>query len=695
MKLLVTGGAGFIGSNFILYWLKKYPQDKIVNLDKLTYAGNLENLRSIEKNPNYEFVQGDICNPQLVNSLVRRSLGEGGLTGNVDVIVHFAAESHVDRSILDPAPFIKTNIEGTYVLLEAALKNKIKHFHHVSCYDEKTRAFTRNGLKNYWELSEKDEVLSLDLKTKEIEWKKISKVIIQDYEGKMIRIKSDRIDFFVTPNHRMLLQTKRGNLIFKEAQKLGSRNFLPKGVWKGKKTINRDLMYLLGFFIGDGCLAYQEKETLSLTGLTKQQYLTLSRDKENGQFTQIGLVGSIKKVISKSWRIFLDIPEKDSSRKRVENTLTNLGIDWHSHKGKAGEHLYFTSKNFFKIFEECGHGAKEKHIPRWALEEDKENLKALFEGLIDSDGRKTHNSTVFTTSSNKLVINFTELCIKLGLTPHIFKKTSKGNFYEGRLIKGGVSYHITVATTERSIIPKYGLNHIENISYKGKIWCVKIPKNKNLLVERNGIFALCGNTDEVFGALELNSKEKFNDTTPYNPHSPYSASKASSDHLVRAYHTTYNLPITISNCSNNFGPYQFPEKLIPLAITNIIEGKKVPVYGDGLYVRDWLYVKDHCRAIDVILQKGKIGETYFIGGSNEDINNLEVIKKILKLMNKDESIIEHVKDRPGHDRRYTIDWGKINRELGWKPEHNFDEYLKLTVDWYLKNQDWWKRIKYA
>ena len=258
MKLLVTGGAGFIGSNFILYWLKKYPQDKILNLDKLTYAGNLENLKSIEKNPNYEFVQGDICNPQLVNSLIEK----------VDVIVHFAAESHVDRSILDPAPFIKTNIEGTYVLLEAALKNKVKKFHHVS-------------------------------------------------------------------------------------------------------------------------------------------------------------------------------------------------------------------------------------------------------------------------------------------------------------------------------------------------------------------------TDEVFGALDLNSKEKFNDKTPYNPHSPYSASKASSDHLVRAYHTTYDLPVTISNCSNNFGPYQFPEKLIQLTITNLIEGKKVPIYGDGLYVRDWPYVEDHCRAIDLIMQKGKIGETYLIGGLTEDISNLEIIKRIL------------------------------------------------------------------
>ncbi len=322
MKLLVTGGAGFIGSNFILYWLKKYPQDKIINLDKLTYAGNLENLKSVENNPNYQFIKGDICDKNFVFEI----------TKNIDVIVHFAAESHVDRSILDPSPFVKTNVEGTYVLLEAALKNKVFRFHHIS-------------------------------------------------------------------------------------------------------------------------------------------------------------------------------------------------------------------------------------------------------------------------------------------------------------------------------------------------------------------------TDEVFGALPLNSKEKFNEKTNYNPRSPYSASKAASDHLVRAYHITYNLPTTISNCSNNFGPYQFPEKFIPLAITNILEGKKIPIYGDGLYVRDWLYVEDHCRAIDLIIHKGKIGETYFIGGLTEDISNLEVVKKIIKFMNKDETVIEFVKDRPGHDRRYAIDWSKIKNELGWQPEFDFDTYLKKTIDWYKNNENWWKKIK--
>lgn len=322
MKILVTGGAGFIGSNFIRYWLRANAHDFIVNLDKLTYAGNLENLKEVEANPRYSFVHGDICDGEVVERSMR----------GVDIVVHFAAESHVDRSIIDAAPFIKSNIEGTYVLLEVALKHNIQRFHHIS-------------------------------------------------------------------------------------------------------------------------------------------------------------------------------------------------------------------------------------------------------------------------------------------------------------------------------------------------------------------------TDEVFGALPLHSKEKFTESTPYNPHSPYSASKAASDHLVRAYYDTHGLPITISNCANNFGFFHFPEKLIPLAITNLIEGKKVPIYGDGLYVRDWLYVEDHCRGIDAILKKGKVGETYLIGSMHEDIANIDVIKRILKIMGKDESSIEYVKDRPAHDRRYAIDWSKIHTELGWSPKYDFDTALAATVEWYQKNVTWWQRVK--
>lgn len=322
MRLLVTGGAGFIGSNFILYWLAQHPNDSIVNFDLLTYAGNLENLAQVQDHPGYSFVQGDVRDPQTVRQAM----------AGVDAVVHFAAETHVDRSITDPGAFVTTNVVGTQVLLDAARELKISRFHHIS-------------------------------------------------------------------------------------------------------------------------------------------------------------------------------------------------------------------------------------------------------------------------------------------------------------------------------------------------------------------------TDEVFGSLELGSQEKFSETTPYDPHSPYSASKAGSDHLVRSYHDTYGLPITISNCANNYGPYHFPEKLIPLAITNLLEGKKVPVYGDGLNVRDWLFVTDHCRAIEAILLKGKIGETYCVGGLWQDVSNLDLIRMLLKVMGKDESSIEFVADRPGHDRRYAIDFTKIQNELGWEPSVTLEEGLQQTVTWYRENEQWWKRVK--
>ena len=321
MKLLVTGGAGFIGSNFIRYWLRVHPQDAIVNFDKLTYAGNLENLKEVEHDPRYSFVKGDVTDPQAVDTAVK----------NCDVVVHFAAESHVDRSIRDAAEFVRTNVAGTQIVLDA-VRQYDKRFHHVS-------------------------------------------------------------------------------------------------------------------------------------------------------------------------------------------------------------------------------------------------------------------------------------------------------------------------------------------------------------------------TDEVFGALSLKSKKKFSEKTPYNPQSPYAASKAASDHLVRAFVHTHRIKATISNCSNNFGPYHFPEKFIPLAITNLLEGKKIPVYGDGKHIRDWLFVDDHCRAIDLILEKGKIGETYCVGGMTLDISNLEVAKKIVALLDKTEGDIEFVKDRPGHDRRYAVDWSRAQRELGYEPQHDFDAYLQQTVEWYQHNRSWWERVK--
>ena len=197
-------------------------------------------------------------------------------------------------------------------------------------------------------------------------------------------------------------------------------------------------------------------------------------------------------------------------------------------------------------------------------------------------------------------------------------------------------------------------------------------------------------TDEVYGTLGKTGY--FYETTPLAPNSPYSASKASADMLVRAYYKTYKMPVLNTRCSNNYGPYQYPEKLIPFFISQLLKGEKVPVYGDGLNVRDWLYVYDHCEAIDVVLHKGKVGEVYNIGGHNEK-TNLEITHLILDAMGKDESSIKYVEDRLGHDRRYAISNDKITSELGWAPSITFEEGIKLTIDWYLNNQDWIKSIE--
>ncbi len=199
-------------------------------------------------------------------------------------------------------------------------------------------------------------------------------------------------------------------------------------------------------------------------------------------------------------------------------------------------------------------------------------------------------------------------------------------------------------------------------------------------------------TDEVYGDLSLDRPDLFfHEDTPLHTSSPYSSSKASADLLVGAYYRTYNLPVTISRCSNNYGPYQFPEKLIPLMIQRALNNEKMPVYGDGKNVRDWLYVDDHCRAIDLILQKGKPGEIYNIGGHNE-MHNIDIVKLICDYLHKPYSLIEHVTDRKGHDRRYAIDPAKIHKELGWLPKVMFKDGIRQTIQWYLDHKDWWQNI---
>ena len=197
-------------------------------------------------------------------------------------------------------------------------------------------------------------------------------------------------------------------------------------------------------------------------------------------------------------------------------------------------------------------------------------------------------------------------------------------------------------------------------------------------------------TDEIYGSL--GPKGKSREQSPLAPNSPYSASKAAADMMCRAYYATYNLPVIVTRCSNNYGPYQFPEKLIPLVVTNALENKEVPVYGDGLNIRDWIYVEDHCCALECVIQHGGLGETYNIG-AHKETTNLELVKSLLDILGKPHSLITFVTDRPGHDRRYALNASKIRRELGWKPKMSINEGLSKTVQWYIENKDWWRRIK--
>lgn len=221
-----------------------------------------------------------------------------------------------------------------------------------------------------------------------------------------------------------------------------------------------------------------------------------------------------------------------------------------------------------------------------------------------------------------------------------------------------------------------------------KYWKVN-PEDKYCSAFKDGVKFLQVSTDEVYGTL--GKEGMFTETTPLAPNSPYSASKTSADLIVRAYYETFGMPINITRCSNNYGPYQFPEKLIPLMINNCLNNKELPVYGDGMQIRDWLHVKDHCTGIDTVLHKGIIGEVYNIGGNNEKAN-IEIVKLIINQLGKSEELIKYVQDRPGHDRRYAIDNSKITRELGWTPSYTFEQGIKETIEWYLEHKEWIQNI---
>jgi len=692
--LIVTGGAGFIGSHFVRFLLGKYPDYRVIVLDALTYAGNRANLADVWANPNFTFVHGDINDAMLVENLAQ----------NAQAIVNFAAESHNDRAILDPASAVRANFNGVCVLLEAARKFKHERFHQVSCYDEQTRALTKKGLKSYGEIMPGDHVLSLNPETGMIEEKEVEKVIAQDYDGEMVRFHSNRIDLLVTPNHRMLFTTPRKpeDIRWDSAESLRGRAsaHIPRGAWRGEQceavevegigpVPTAALFYLVGMYIGDGFVATQTRFRPNKSGLLRPEYLKRCRG-AGGRFLSPGKIGDEETTATTCHRIFFDVPESDKGRKRLEATLDSLGIRWSPHRGKAGEHIYFSSEPWTRFFEQFGHGAANKHIPDWMLSYDRPLLRALFDGLIDSDGhyRAGRNLPCFSTSSERLLTGIMEIGFKLGYHPRFSRRDPAASgtlLATGRIIRPTLPAYVVLFRQENVSIDK-AVASTEH--YVGKIWCLRVRDNKNFIVERNGILLFCGNTDESYGTTD----GVFREGDPLEPNQPYSAAKAGGELMVRAYHQTFGLPTIVTRGSNTFGPYHYPEKIIPLFITNLMDDLPVPVYGDGQQVRDWLYVLEHCEGIDVALHEGTPGEVYNVGGEN-DRPNMEIVGLLLQMLGKPESLVHYVKDRPGHDRRYSLDCAKL-RALGYAPHpERFEERLRETVAWYQANEDWWRAIK--
>lgn len=293
-----------------------------------------------------------------------------------------------------------------------------------------------------------------------------------------------------------------------------------------------------------------------------------------------------------------------------------------------------------------------------------------------------------------IIVNLDKLTYA-GNLENLKEVESKKNytFIKGDIVNGELVNYIFEKYKIKYVINFAAESHVDRSISGSEVFFRTNVIGTNVLLEASKRFTverfLQISTDEVYGSLGPTGL--FTEKTPITPNSPYSASKASSDLLVQAFNHTYGLPTLITRCSNNYGPLQFPEKLIPLMILNALQDKKLPVYGDGMNVRDWIYVIDHNKAVELVFENGKVGEVYNIGASNE-MPNLEIIKLVLKNLNKTEELIQFVKDRPGHDRRYAIDSSKIQSELGWKPEFDFDSAIQHTIDWYLKNKNWWERI---
>jgi len=707
-RVLVTGGAGLVGSHTAEYYAKK--GDEVIILDNLMRSTLFNyDKESVEYNWNYldlynniEKIKGDVRNKEDLE----KAIGDG-----VDIVVHTAAQPGVPSSVRNPQVDFDINAFGTLNTLECLRKKSPKAvFVYCSCYDEETHAVTTKGIRSFNELREGDKVLSINPKTGRIEEKEIEEIIIQDYDGEMVNFKGKRMDLCVTPNHRMYMQRRKRNDIIVESadnifnNKPTSLQF-PIGKFTGKfqNTISldgnvidfSDLLYLMGIYIGNGSCQSQIKYAKLKSGYRRKEYLKKCRN-SLGRFISNSLPKNRFSTMT-SHVIFFHIPEKDKSRKKVENVLKRCNIKYHSAKSKfAGNWgIFFSSKKFYYLFKGCGKKAHLKHIPRWVFKYDSSHLRHLMIGLFDSDGYKKR---VY-TSSRYLLKDMIELGIKLGYNVAFYRrpKPRKPLEIEGRRIfERHEAYFVNFSTTPVGLYPK---ENIRRSKYKGKIWCVGVKDNNNLLVERNGKTLFCGNTNKVYGENvdKIPLKEKKlryvyegvkgiseNMSIDHTGHTPYGASKYVGDIYTQEYAHIYGMKTAVFRMSCIYGPRQFgfeDQGWVAWFIIAVLTNQPITIYGNGKQVRDLLYVEDLVKAYDKFASSNIRHGVYNIGGGPKNTISLLEFLDILKEELGKKPKISFSDWRPSDQKVYITDILKVQKELNWEPAVNPRQGVKRLIEW--------------
>lgn len=679
--VLITGSHGFIGS----YLMRMFDYFEIC------YVHGIDNFIAGEKDS-----LADIRSDQIHLHPIDIASEFALIRLRADYVLHAASIAAPMFYKKYPIETVRANVRGTWNVLDWAVKSKPVSVVHFSCYDNQTRALTPNGFKTLDELKVGSNVLSLNPITHEIEIKPITRVVIQEYIGPMIYFRNKRVDLLVTPNHKMFIKDRGGNLKIEDAAVTAKRSTfrMPRGIWKGLNIdgINLqglgavaldDILYIIGVFIGDGITAFQEKRQLSKTGLARAEYLQAAKSKISGRFETIPHSGIQRDIISKSHRVFLYVPKKDKARSHIEKTLTRLGVKWHSHGDIA---IYFSCESLMRLFDQCGKWAENKYIPAWCLEFAPEHLEALYDGLMDSDGH-TGRIPYYVTVSKTLAANFCELLLKTGRVPYVHTNPPSVSFIKGRKIICRESYHIAVGRTSKSLLRK----RVKIVEYNGLIWCVSVADNHNLLVERNGRIDFCGNSSEVYGdPSNIPTPESYWGHTSFTgPRAVYDESKRFSETLCVTYHRQFGVPVKVVRPFNICGPGMRldDERVIPNLMKAILNDEVFTIYGDGSDTRSFCYISDAVAQILAVMLDGENGEAYNVGYDMEI--SLNELGRLAQVTFDGKPMVEHIegaearKDAP---KRRRPDISKVLK-IAPKPVHDLRSGLERTLKSYKNGQD--------